>query len=88
MHRSALAAMIVLAATGGFFCPRIDGAIMPVDSGLVVWLQADAITGMNDGDLFSGPNNVWPDSAAGTIGDGVGQDATVVDGSPTYRTNQ
>lgn len=64
-------------------------ATLPVTDGLVVWLKADTITGMADGETFSaGGTDTWADSSGPGVGDGIAQDAVLSDGGPTYRTNQ
>lgn len=53
-------------------------AFSPDDiSGLVVWLKADAITGLVDGD----PVTTWEDSSS------ANNDATEATNKPTYKTN-
>ncbi|MFC1805770.1 PEP-CTERM sorting domain-containing protein [Planctomycetota bacterium] len=60
-----------------------------VTSDLVLWLKADAVTGLNDGETFHvSRTTTWADSSIGGIGDGIAQDAEVSDGGPTYRTNK
>ena len=51
----------------------------PVTNGLTVWLKADAITGMSNGDLF-GSGDTWVDSSVN------GYDASWATGAPGYYT--
>jgi len=81
----AMAGLLALSATG------VSHAVpMPLDAGLVVWLKADAAPGIANGQTFGGtsPTTLWPDVTTGAVGDGIGQDAALANGGPTYRTGQ
>jgi len=55
-------------------------ATVPVDTGLAVWLKADALAMTNNQKFNIG--DTWADSSA------AGRDAVLVDGGPTYYTNK
>ncbi|MFW6164438.1 MAG: hypothetical protein ACODAJ_16835, partial [Planctomycetota bacterium] len=71
----------ILALAGG----GAQAVSLDVTDGLVLWLRADAVTGLDDGEIFHpSRTTVWPDSATGAIGDGISQDAELSDGGPTF----
>ena len=89
MCRRRSGAVWMLAATLVLCAGTASAVELGVTEGLVLWLEADTVTGLYNGETFhTSRQTVWADSATGAIGDGVSQDAVLSDGGPTYYTSR